>query len=210
MGTAPPLIVEQLIRAINRTELRLRCIEGDVQNEFHSSWKSLEHFTVAVRETVSQFEAQLEILSCHLPESIRPVLELLDSRLGELYSRIRVESATPTKREITRDAILQWLENVAIQVRLFREELVRFRCEVASSIIQPTDNSTEQPDDSPIAGPLQVYIDTDAYSAEEKATLLSLISELYSLQGNDRLVIDNTGTAETVLAEVLGPNGGLS
>jgi carbon storage regulator len=67
----------------------------------------------------------------------------------------------------------------------------------------------EQPDEEPdIAGPLQVYIDSDAYTPEEKGILLSLISELYSIQSHDRLVIDNMGMAEPVPVEAISPDGG--
>ena len=59
-----------------------------------------------------------------------------------------------------------------------------------------------------IAGPLQVYIDSDAYTAEEKGELLSLVSELYSLQFGDRLVIDSAGTAEPIPVEAGKPDGG--
>ena len=65
-------------------------------------------------------------------------------------------------------------------------------------------------DTTPIAGPLRVYIDSNAYTAEEKGELLSLVSELFQLQANDRLVIDHKGTAEPVPSVVLGPHGGAS
>lgn len=63
--------------------------------------------------------------------------------------------------------------------------------------------------DSPIAGPLRVYIDS-SYTAEEKGELLSLISELYNLQTGDRLVIDDVGTAEPIPVGIGAPDGGLS
>jgi carbon storage regulator len=67
----------------------------------------------------------------------------------------------------------------------------------------------EQPYLEPdIAGPLQVYIDSDAYTPEEKGILLSLISELYSIQSHDRLVIDNMGMAEPVPVEAISPDRG--
>ncbi|MEE8450450.1 MAG: DUF4062 domain-containing protein [Thermoguttaceae bacterium] len=81
---------------------------------------------------------------------------------------------------------------------------------VAGAMHPPTNDSDPPADDTPIAGPLQVYIDADAYSAEEKGELLSLVSELYRLQSNDRLVIDHKGTAEPVGVEVGSPNGGTS
>ena len=62
-------------------------------------------------------------------------------------------------------------------------------------------------DDSPIAGPLSVYVDEDAFTSDEKGELLSLISSMYHLQSKDRLVIDSTGTAEVTPATV-GPKGG--
>lgn len=68
----------------------------------------------------------------------------------------------------------------------------------------------EQPEVSQIAGPLRVYIDSDAYTPEEKGELLSLISDLYSLQTGDRLVIDSTGTAEPVPVGISAPDGGQS
>ncbi len=61
-----------------------------------------------------------------------------------------------------------------------------------------------------ITGPLQVYIDSDVYTSEEKAEILSLLSELYSNQSQDRLVIDSEGNAEYVYAGIVVPNGGLS
>jgi transcriptional regulator with XRE-family HTH domain len=64
------------------------------------------------------------------------------------------------------------------------------------------------PDGSPLAGPLSVYIDSSAYSADEKGELLSLISELYSLQSGDRLVIDNKGMAEPAVTSVVVPDDG--
>lgn len=66
---------------------------------------------------------------------------------------------------------------------------------------------TSDPDD-PIAGPIRVYIDSDAYTTEEKGEILSLLSELYYLDEGDRLEIDNMGTAEPVGAVALSPNGG--
>jgi len=62
--------------------------------------------------------------------------------------------------------------------------------------------------ESDIAGPLQVYIDSDVYTTDEKGILLSLISELYSIQSHDRLVIDNMGMVEPVSVEAISPNGG--
>jgi DNA-binding Xre family transcriptional regulator len=49
-----------------------------------------------------------------------------------------------------------------------------------------------------IAGPLQVFIDSDAYSAADKGELLSLLSDLYELETGDRLVLDATGFMEPV------------
>ncbi len=69
-------------------------------------------------------------------------------------------------------------------------------------------SAVDYDDDSPIAGPLRVYIDGNRFTAEEKGELLSLISELYSLQRGDRLVIDSAGTAEPVSAAVGSPDGG--
>lgn len=63
-------------------------------------------------------------------------------------------------------------------------------------------------DDSPIAGPLTVYIDANEYTAEEQGELLSLLSELYSLQRNDRLIIDKKGIAESQVEVPVSPDGG--
>ena len=60
---------------------------------------------------------------------------------------------------------------------------------------------------SQIAGPIRVYIDSNEYSSAEKVEILSLFSELYSLQSGDWLIIDNTGQAQPQL-ELVGPPGG--
>ena len=109
---------------------------------------------------------------------------------------------------MTHGEVRRWLHTAANQIRLCREHLVQIRGVFYSSIPARTATETEPPDDSPIAGPLRVYIDYASYTAEEKGELLSLISELYALQGQDRLVIDNKGTAEPIPAEVLAPNAG--
>ncbi|OHB68105.1 MAG: hypothetical protein A2V70_05040 [Planctomycetes bacterium RBG_13_63_9] len=85
--------------------------------------------------------------------------------------------------------------------RARRVNVARTVDELASKEGKPDIEAEESK--SPIAGPLKVYIDADAYSPEEKGRLLSLISELYAIQTGDRLVIDNTGFART--ADVLDP-----
>jgi len=75
--------------------------------------------------------------------------------------------------------------------------------------VTPDVPPSEEPlDDSGISGPLKVYFDSSAYSPEEQGELLSLLSELYSLQANDRLVIDSKGVASPAFEPASGPNGG--
>ena len=77
----------------------------------------------------------------------------------------------------------------------------------AAAVTEESDQ--QEPDPTPITGPLRVYIDSFAYSPDEKGELLSLFSELYQLQCDDRLVIDQKGMADPVFVEAIGPDGRL-
>jgi hypothetical protein len=89
----------------------------------------------------------------------------------------------------------------------FRRKKINGKWAYAPSPIR-LHNQPQRDKEAQIAGPLQVFIDSDVYTAEEKGELLSLISELYNLQSGDRLVIDSTGTAEPIPVGVSSPDGG--
>lgn len=73
------------------------------------------------------------------------------------------------------------------------------------SLDMPGNDPADAESDSPIAAPLSVYISAGEFSAAEKAELLSLISELYSTETGDRLVIDNSGIDSCVGVADLDP-----
>ncbi|MBN68884.1 MAG: hypothetical protein CME32_06330 [Gimesia sp.] len=136
--------------------------------------------------------------------------DLLDYSISDLefHSKIDIDELRElrsTKGKLTKSQLISLSEALETPPSSILDEPL---ATLESAAIARTVKS--QSDTSPIAGPLKVYIDSDAYTPEEKGELLSLLSELYSINTDDSLVIDDKGKASAIIAEVVSPNGGES
>lgn len=178
--------VDEAIRTFDK--LILCCSE----NSLNSWWVNREIENVLTREmkvykTIGR--AELKII---------PVL------LDDSFHEWDGPNATELRRRLALDA-RNWRNDQLVLEKAVGQLLKAIRVGELAAI---SDEGDVPEDDTGLAGPLRVLIDSDAYSAVEKGELLSLISELYELQGGDRLVIDGTGTAEVLSEIIIGPEGG--
>ncbi len=173
--------------------------QADERSDIYSLGCTL--FYLLTGQAVYDDDTVMRRLLAHRDRPV-PSLDLLVDDLPESIDAVfqRMEAKNPDDRYQTMGELIDGLHECFALIE-----------DQATDLDNPSNSSTTAQhanEESPIAGPLTVYIDSDAYTEEEKGELLSLVSELYSLQSDDRLVIDHRGTAEPARVTSGGPNDG--
>lgn len=161
-----------------------------------------DNLSSKIEEGLASSRYGVVILSKHFFEKKWPLREL-DSFMAMESTDKRV--LLPIYHSITPKEVREFSPKLASRVAVDSSQPMD---QIVRDVLRAMDRDEIETDpDSPIAGPLSVYIDSDAYTAEEKGELLSLVSQLYALKTGDRLIIDGKGNAQPVGAAIGSPGG---
>lgn len=209
------IFTQLVLTVIDSTLHQLETLEMELTHEtdMHARTATFFHRVICKMRERFRTQCRLLLLEC-VDDSIRKV----DRCLMEMFRKTKLSGTAKTEADIR-----QWFNDTIMQTRLSAQQVSRLRerfvCKSRIDTVAPTTETldiepgkrewemvcdSEITPTSKLAGPLQVYIDSDAYTPEEKGELLSLISDLYFVESGDRLVIDSTGMAESVTSMVHG------